>query len=178
MKAQTIFLSLLFCLGFATSLGAQRFGSYTNGSAYNKAVFLELGGDGLLYSINYDMRLQRGRQDGIGFKAGIGGLSANISSDGDSGRAGYFAIPATFNYLLGKKRHALEMGFGATFLHVGAQGEVDNERVSVRGSAVYPHANFGYRYQALNDGLTLRLTLTPLVGIGMYGGVSVGFNFK
>lgn len=176
MKAQTIFLSLLFTLGVATSLASQNY-NY-GGGAYNKAVFLELGGDGLLYSFNYDMRLKRGQQDGLGFKVGIGGLGGNVTSNGDSGRAGYLAVPATLNFLLGKKKHAFEMGFGATFLSVSASGEVNDDFAAVQGSALYPHANFGYRFQALGDGFTFRLTATPLIGIGMYGGISFGYNFK
>lgn len=176
MKTRLLILSL-FCLGCIPSLFGQRsFRSFDSDFAYNKAVYLELGGNGLIYSFNYDMRLQRGRQDGVGFKIGLGGLGGQVSSNGDTGRAGYLAIPATFNYLLGKRRHALEMGFGATFFHASAGTDFGNDVVS--GSALLPHANLGYRYQALNDGFTFRLTLTPFIGVAPFAGISFGFNFK
>ncbi|MEM9835292.1 MAG: hypothetical protein AAF828_02240 [Bacteroidota bacterium] len=180
MNAQSIFLSLALLFGFITSLSAQRFNSYRADQSFNKAVYLELGGNGILYSLNYDMRLQRGRQDGIGFKVGIGGLSVNADTDSGSGNAGYLAVPATFNYLLGRKRHALEMGVGATFFYVSAEGDFgDNgEFVDGHGAALLPHYNFGYRYQALNDGFTFRLTYTPFIGVSPFVGISFGFNFK
>jgi hypothetical protein len=39
----------------------------------NKAVYAELLGNGMGVSINYDMRLSAGRQDGHGVRLGIGG---------------------------------------------------------------------------------------------------------
>ena len=41
---------------------------------YSKAVFLELGGNGALFSANYEMRFKKGKQDGLGFRAGLGGI--------------------------------------------------------------------------------------------------------
>lgn len=178
MKAQTFLLSLFFFFSLATSLVGQRFESYNANLPYNKAIYLELGGNGLLYSFNYDMRLNRGRQDGIGFKIGVGGISVRANGENESGGVGYLAIPATCNYLIGKRRHALEMGVGATLFHLSASGTSNNNFVSGSGTALLPHANFGYRYQALNDGFTFRLALTPFIGAGPFAGISFGFNFK
>ncbi|NBC24654.1 MAG: hypothetical protein GVX78_03460 [Bacteroidetes bacterium] len=43
--------------------------------SYHKNIYAEFLGSHILLGVNYDMRLKKGRMDGIGFRAGIGGLS-------------------------------------------------------------------------------------------------------
>ncbi|PHI21397.1 hypothetical protein CEQ90_03085 [Lewinellaceae bacterium SD302] len=169
---------LFFLLFIISGVEAQRSYDRTGYGRYNKAVFLELGGSAGIYSFNYDMRLNRGRQDGIGFRVGVGGLSARVTANDQSGRVGYIAIPATFNYVLGQRRHGLELGIGGTLFHVNGEAEDSNDSFDFDGTAAVPHLNLGYRYQALNDGLFFRLTYTPFIGLGHMAGVSLGFNFK
>lgn len=38
-----------------------------------RAVYAELGGMGLVYSVNYDMRFHKDKMDGWGVRAGLGG---------------------------------------------------------------------------------------------------------
>ena len=150
-------------------------------TGHNKAIFLELGGSGLLYSFNYDQRLQRGRQDGMGFRVGIGGLGASFSADGEGtrARASYVAAPLTFNYLLGARRHALELGAGATLFNGQVDGQVDDQNFDVNGFAAIPHANIGYRFQALDDGFVGRFTYSPFLSGGYaHFGLSFGITLK
>ena len=174
-----LLFSIAVALGCIVPAAAQ-----LDGNAYpdrfNKAVYLELGGSGLLYSLNYDMRLTRGRQDGMGFRVGIGGISARGSTNDDTAQAGYLAIPVTFNYLIGERRHALELGAGATLLDFNAHGNVDNDYFDADFTGPVPHANIGYRYQSLDNGFTGRLTYTPFIGDGIehWIGISFGVNFK
>lgn len=175
MKQLFFALVAVLCCALPATAQTESFGD-----RHNKAVFLELGGSGLIYSLNYDMRLNRGRQDGMGFRVGIGGLGGSASSGGDNVSAGFVAIPLTFNYLLGERRHALELGAGATILTGRAEGSVEGEFFEGRGTAPLAHANIGYRFQSLGNGFTGRVTYTPFIGqgIGHWVGVSFGVNFK
>lgn len=75
----------------------------TTASASN--LYLEVGGAGVIYSINYDRRFGR-VENGWGFRLGAGGAGGNGT--------GYLAIPAQLNYLLGNSGNYLELGAGAT----------------------------------------------------------------
>lgn len=150
---------VLFILAFA-------FGAFQMVSAQSaKSFYFELGGPGLA-SFNYDMRFS-GKEDGIGGRIGIGGLSI----DGE----GILFVPVGINYLLGKdSRHYFEIGAGATpvFANDGSDGTF---------SETFGHLLFGYRLQPLNGGFTFRAFINPLFGNGFfipyYAGVSFGYKF-
>ena len=81
--------------------------------AQNKvsSISLELLGAQNTVGINYDSRFKG--NSGLGYRVGIGGrrsikkrmLDQNIKGVG---------VPIELNYLLGKKKHKLEIGFGAS----------------------------------------------------------------
>ena len=85
-----------------------------------------------------------------------------------------------FNYLIGRNRHALELGAGATLLNVNGEYDFGTEEGSFRGFTPIPTANIGYRFQALGNGFTGRFNLSPLFseGFGVWFGLSVGVTFK
>jgi hypothetical protein len=72
-----------------------------------RAIFAELGGPGLPYSLNYDFRFDKTKINSWGMRVGAGGYAL----DGDS----FFSVPVMVNRLLGKGPHYFEVGFGATF---------------------------------------------------------------
>lgn len=122
--------------------------SYNSMSAQKAAmsVYAELGGAGLA-SANFDMRLLK-KEDGLGFRVGIGGFSVTTSySTGSStieDRIGITTIPLELNYLLGKnERNYFELGGGATIVVVSNKNSnrVDNGRFS----SSFGHLYFGYR---------------------------------
>ncbi len=43
-------------------------------NSHKKAIFIEAFGQGLHASVNYDMRFNKGVQNGLGFRLGIGGI--------------------------------------------------------------------------------------------------------
>ena len=179
MKIFQAFL-LLLCCAFITSTSAQYTTDYAT-TGRNQAVYLELGGSGLLYSINYDFRLNRGRQDGAGVRVGIGGLGVSASTSEGSASASYFAAPVMFNYLVGKRRHAFEVGAGVTLLNVNGEVDIEDEFARVNGFAPLPTVNVGYRFQSLENGFTGRFNLSPIVAGGTivpWVGLSFGVNFK
>ena len=141
-------------------------------SANASQVYLELGGLGLAYTVNYDSRLTK-QEDGPGFRVGIGALPF-----GDGNGGGYVAVPAQINYLLGKNGNFLELGAGASFISVS--GLFQNVE-----SGVVANTTIGYRKVSVGKkGLTWRIAFNPFIGDlvpngGFYpwAGISIGYRF-
>ena len=73
-------------------------------------VYFELLGAGGGFSLNFDSRFGD-KENGLGYRLGIGGESSYSSSFGSSKA---LAIPVGLNYLFGARKHHLELGAGAT----------------------------------------------------------------
>lgn len=132
-------------------------------------VFVEIGGQGLLFTANYDSRFSK-RRDGLGGRAGIG----YIANEGDHATT----IPLSLNYLLGKGRHFFEVGLGATIIATGG-----NESFFFNGnnSNVIGTMSFSYRLQPVDSGFAFRVGFTPIFNkdffIPYYAGLSLGYTF-
>lgn len=132
-------------------------------------VFVEIGGQGLLFTANYDTRFSN-KRNGLGGRAGIG----YIAIDGDH----VTTVPLGFNYLLGTGKHLFEVGLGATVIAAGGDDFTlfDEEASNVLGTM-----SFTYRLQPVNSGFAFRAGLTPVFGKGFfipyYAGLSLGYTF-
>lgn len=126
------------------------------------AVYLEAGGNGLLYTINYDHRFT----DVVSVRAGMMVL-------------GVVAAPVTVNALLGGGSHRLELGAGALLLSApGHLADQTDGAADLR--AVTATATVGYRFQPERGGMVVRAGFTPILvhGAGLpWFGVSVGYAF-
>jgi hypothetical protein len=133
-------------------------------SASASQVYLEAGGSGIIYTINFDKRFKK-EENGWGFRIGLGG--AAIDDDG------YIAIPAQINYLYGNNGQYLELGAGASFFSTGDVGFSEN--------TVLANAVIGFRKVPFGKkGFTWRVAFTPFIGAeGFYpwAGVSLGYRF-
>ncbi|RYY06349.1 MAG: hypothetical protein EOP43_06620, partial [Sphingobacteriaceae bacterium] len=72
-------------------------------------VYIELLGQGLLLTANYDTRFSN-KRNGIGGRVGVGFGTLPLSNNT------VFTIPIGLNYLIGKKINFFEIGLGATYL--------------------------------------------------------------
>lgn len=131
----------------------------------NNALYVELLGAGLFYSINYDRR--------IGDLALRGGLmyfsvSSGTTSTGESASASWVGVPLSVSYNIGSVKHSFEVGAGITIHHIS--GTASSLGVESTGSAtqVLGHAILGYRYQPPQTGFFLRAGLSPIVGSGVF----------
>jgi hypothetical protein len=134
------------------------------------AVYVELLGNGLLYSINYDHRIAPKLAARVGFM-GLGGVS-------DSASASVFAAPVMVSYLFGEGNSHFEVGAGV-MLAAGAIDEVDTVEDESFSSAVGT-ATVGYRYQRPQGGFVFRTGLTPFFdhrGFAPSFGISFGYGF-
>jgi len=130
------------------------------------AAYLELLGNALIYSLNYDRKLT----DHVSGRVGVMALGALV-------------VPVMGNYLAGSGSHRLELGAGPMLVLAGEvdvdTGEDGEEEID-GSSFLLGTATFGYRYQPLYGGLVFRIGITPIFsteGAVPWAGVSFGYTF-
>lgn len=174
-----LFLSLLSIISSAQIIQPEPYvAPQTQTMAGAKALFLELGGNGIIYSINYEHRLQA-VGNGLGLRIGIGYADSKFNSGRRRTTAlSFITIPAEVNILLGNNGKYFELGMGATYfsgnLNIGGVLLQDN----LIGTMV-----IGYRKQPLKSGLLFKIAMTPIytksVGfMPLFFGLSIGYSFK
>jgi hypothetical protein len=172
MRHARLALAALFALLAVGSASAQeaRPDSALVGRARN-AVYVELIGNGLLYSVNYDRMLT----DHLSARVGASYLGART----DTESASLATFPVMINYLTGaRSNHHFEAGAGVTLLTASAEDLDDFEEAGFDGIA--GTATLGYRYQRPQGGFVFRSGLTPFFGAGgvlVSAGVSLGYSF-
>ena len=151
--------------------------------SYHKNIYFEFLGSSILTGASYDMRLEKGRMDGMGFRAGVGGLS--ISDNGQS--AGLVTFPLEFNYVVGKRKSSLISGVGLLPAYASLSGQGDfteNEYVEAEGFGLAGgFLTFGYRLQPRKTGFMMQVIWNPLIlrksgfNAGWFG-IGLGIGFK
>ncbi|HTI06985.1 MAG TPA: hypothetical protein VL832_00475 [Puia sp.] len=142
-----------------------------------QAIYAEIGGAGVVLSLNYDTRLTK-KEGGLGVRGGIGySCSSNPS---------FLTVPVGLNYLLGGKGHYLEMGAGVSYLHITNDHGYDylafanKAFYKDRTDLLFETLNIGYRRQSSTTGLNFRIGLAPIFGEGVHGVggyLGIGYNF-
>jgi hypothetical protein len=135
----------------------------------NKAFFVELLGNGLIFSFNMDSRFTS-RPDGLGGRLGIGYV-------GSPDEGGILTIPAVINYLAGKDGKYFEVGLGATYISGDADLLDDDDAFSdIAGTMT-----FMYRSQPVEGGFMWRIGFTPILAEGVFipywFGFGIGYAF-
>jgi|LFIK01.1.fsa_nt_gi hypothetical protein len=162
-----LFLSFLLMTGLALVEPAKaQTESPDPGSSH--AVYGELLGTGLLYSLNYEYRFHPD------ISARVGIMHAGAFD------ATWTNIPIMAKYLIGDS-HNLELGAGVQYMGISFDGEgTEDDTFGIGGSTIAGAAAIGYRYQSNDGGMIFRATMTPLIGdFGTitWGGLSVGYSF-
>ncbi|MEJ7559635.1 MAG: hypothetical protein WKF66_15105 [Pedobacter sp.] len=162
-----LLLSLLLA-GFSISSSFAQDASVVEKRAQN--VFVEIGGQGLLFTANYDTRFFKQR-NGLGGRAGIGYISIDDEN--------VTTVPIALNYLLGKGKHFFEIGLGATFIGSSEGTSIlfdDDSEGTVLGTM-----SFNYRLQPVDSGFSLRAGFNPIFNsrdfIPYFAGLSLGYTF-
>ena len=144
----------------------------------NNAMYVELGGNGLWYSMNYERLVQ----PSVAFRLGLSYMSVSAASGGASASVSSTGVPITVSYLLGGGGSKLEIGAGVLLEKFSGQASSGfGEKAS--GTGVYPvgTAVFGYRYMPVSGGFNFKLAFTPVyhpdLGFFPWGGLSFGFGF-
>ena len=160
-----------------------------------QSVYVELGGAGLPYSFNYDLRFDKTRMESWGMRVGFGGYTTNYES--------FFSLPVMVNRLMGKGPHYFEVGLGATFFIFDNDGycvdSIYDPNTGISTCITYePYSysfildvdsspsimgtmNFGYRRVPVDGGFTWKININPIFNNNgfwpLYGGVGFGYAF-
>jgi hypothetical protein len=137
-------------------------------------LFVEAGGNGIFYSIDYERLLG----DSFSLRAGLGFVRLKPATV----TASLFTVPLLGNYYAGGREHKLQLGAGMTLISMS--GNQKDAVVGVTGVVVAPTFAVGYRYLPARGGFTFFAGLTPLIVPGRtngaflpWAGISVGWAF-
>src|ERR1017187_1511019 len=147
------------------------------------AIYLELLGNGVAWSINYDRFLT----PDLGFRIGFGYFGIGTGPAGQNQdniiSESLTAVPATLNYFIGSHDNRgrlgsskLELGIGIVYIHVTASFFGIGGAASTIGGT----GTVGYRYQASDGGFVFRIGFTPIYVMSTFiasGGLSLGVAF-
>jgi hypothetical protein len=157
-------------------MGAEPEGLRTRPVAH--AAFVELLGNGLLYSANYELLV---RPWNVGLRVGTCFFTTKISASQGSGNLTLVYVPIVANYYLGTVHHKLQLGLGATVLYVNAASDSTGVKFEGAGPGVAATAVVGYRYFPRDRGFSFGLGFTPLLraqkGFLPWGGIDAGWVF-
>ena len=199
MKNLLTVLALIIASCFATqaqentvSVEANKVYTETLDFAPN-SVFVEVGGNGTQYSVNYDKIWVAVNKIKLSTQIGIGMSSAILQGDCDP------IIPVKLNLLVGKNRHFFETGIGAMAAFGFEETTASTNSESANGThiwqvqvpreyaSVYVSAHVGYRFQSPDGGLFLKTSLSPTIAAytkttktnpTIAGAIGVGYTFK
>jgi hypothetical protein len=145
------------------------------GRTANNAVFLELLGNGGLYSINYERFV-----GDFGIRAGFSYFAVEAESLSSRSKVSLTTFPILGNYYLGSANHKLQLGGGVLVAALSGESSSKFGTDGASGVGVAGTAVVGYRYMPSKGGFNFGAGFTPLFGSGGFlpwGGVSLGGVF-
>ena len=152
MKLHYLFLSIFLSLSFSHSRA--------------QAVYMEIGGASTTAGVHFDSRFSDHTRWG-----GRLGMAYTYSKDSDFFPSGPdkttgWSIPAAVNYLIGGKRHCVELGIGTCYgQYKCTSTTAGGYTVETEKSGIFGFIDIGYRFQS-SAGWILRAGLNPGTGIG------------
>lgn len=141
------------------------------------AIYGELLGQGILYSINYDYRTSQH----ISIRAGLTSWFIPGEIFLIDGKVKFKSFLLMGNYLTGNGNHHFEAGAGIMPCHVSFNGREIfwGEEINEEKTMLLYTITLGYRSQPMH-GLLFRIGLTPVFsfnGAGLIAGLSLGYAF-
>jgi hypothetical protein len=149
------------------------------------SLYVELGGNAGLYSVNYE----RFVMDDAALRIGLMYMSVSASTTAggttSTGNASWFGAPLMFSYMgVGSRNHKLELGAGVVLMNFSAGASTFSATSNASGFVVAGTATVGYRYVPVDGGFNFKAGFTPLVlqAAGTlyfqpWAGISVGYGF-
>lgn len=175
---------IIFCLSLlCTAALSQR----------QQGFYLELGGASTSVGLHYDTRFNEKTR--WGGRIGIAYTYSSSEDFFDFGpqKTSGWSIPVAVNYLIGSKKHNLELGIGISYGMYSCKKQANGFEVEQPRNGAFGFVDIGYRYQS-SKGLMVRMGMNPGVALGEYNEfgikengvsraaviypyVSVGYNF-
>jgi hypothetical protein len=181
MKSIKLIAVIVFILGgLIQTAKAQE----DNHKLSNKKVYIEIGGPGIVLSVNLDGRFDTNKKTGMGYRIGLGFTPYEDYSYSSYGKQSssktLLTVPLGINYIVGKENspHTFEIGVGVTMLseavYIGSNDY--GKEVPALG-----HFELMYRLAPLNGGFTWRIGFTPLLSLEgeiiLSAAVGMGYSF-
>lgn len=151
------------------------------------AIYLDLLGPGLFYSVNYDRMLTSDLSARIGFSyLSFGASSGDGTGTQASAEFSYWTVPLTVSYLgIGSDSSMLELGGGPVIMNVKGSGLVETDETASGAEASATlfalTGMVGYRHQPADGGFVFRVGASPVmtfgVGVLPWGYLSFGAAF-
>ena len=142
----------------------------------HKNIYVEFLGSSFMAGIHFDMRFQKGRRDGLGFKFGIGGGTRPALLWINTVRS----IPFELNYVLGNEKASLLLGIGVADIKYTTGDLFLSEVEEHHLSGVTFHTAF--RLQPMQNGFFFQMGLNFLPETEDFSfspfGISIGYGFK
>lgn len=152
---------LILLILFATPIFGQE-SQESSTSKRSNVLFGEVGGSGLLFSINYERLL------GNNLGARIGAGSAGLMG---------LTIPVLLNYYIGREKK-LELGLGLIYTDYFS----DNGGKYISNGKYLITGTIAHKFQSEESGIVFRFAFTPVFNpfkgkFLPYGGISAGYAF-
>lgn len=170
----------------ADSEGSSEAGDAEAERSAKNAIYVDLLGPGLFYSINYDRMLTHDLSARIGFSYLSFGASAGDGTGAASAEFSYWAVPITVSYLgIGSDSNMLELGGGPVIMNIKGSGVVETDETAAGGEAsatvLAMTGMVGYRHQPADGGFVFRIGASPVMvfeaGLLPWGYLSLGAAF-
>ena len=168
----------------------------SDATSNTKNVFVEfLGSGAAVVSVNFDMRLNKGRDDGLGVRLGVGVGSVTTDHwllEEGSVKTKLITIPLEVNYILGKNKFAFEIGGAVTYVNVTEDSNYEflGEQYEdfENGNVLVAYIPVGFRLRTTKN-IMLKLNVGPLWNFSapnlyaenevyFFGGLAVGYSFR
>ncbi|MBC8346393.1 MAG: hypothetical protein ISR82_00200 [Candidatus Marinimicrobia bacterium] len=169
-------IKMLILLLISTLVYAQNSKFEKSSLPVQHSVFVELLGNGFLYSVNFEKYIKHN----VSIRAGGMGFSkSGVTNKNQRAKVGMFLMPVMANYLMGNHNHKMEFGVGPLFFYVSTTSIDIKEINNIHGFGVRATARMGYVYLPQNGGLTFRLAYTPLMTdvFSHSVGLALGYSF-
>jgi hypothetical protein len=134
-------------------------------------IYIELGGQSLIGSLNYDRLFRVNKKVKTSFSAGFGTFGDYTKGGYDE----YYSLPLSYNFLFGKKNSHLELGIGIVIF---AEAYLEDYSYDIKyptyiqgndfytnqiDIATYITPKIGYRFQKPKGGFFFKVAFTPLL---------------
>ena len=164
MKTQRIILILVF-IGLGKICLGQSY--FSRGMHKTNAWYVEVGGNGLLASVNFDKIFYEAELIKISWRVGAGYAPLNLFIPAEKDFATFLF---GFNEMFGMRNKYFEVGIngGYTLGLPDIEGYIDGDLISIMGT-------IGFRRQSHDKGFVYRFGFTPMIYPKLLP--SVGFSF-
>lgn len=148
------FISIFFCFFIFGTVFSQEL--KRSEDINRNTVYLEAFGQGFGYSLNYDRLLNTDKTFMNSLTVGL----TFIPQTTEFGDGIYLGVPVSYNWILGRNSHHLELGVGLTPMFVKSRYYPSSGRFYF-----YASPEISYRFQRPQGGVFFRVTATGFIDL-------------